>query len=310
MIELLIDNRKFLEFSSLAISKSIENIATGFTVSFAGKIDFEVDTEILIKKNGYILCEGYVEKISRSESSGITTVIQGRSKSGQLIGGSIMGESEYKKKKVDYILQKIIEPYNIDITFIGSMGNPIDKFSIETGEDPYSAIKRLLNLRNLIAFDEQGVLTVRESSDVSYADTIDKNNFHITSNEDFSNLYSEYTVVGNGDQKNIKYTANNYLVNKYRPRKIIADTKVDKDTVKKMAEFELQKAIGKSLTGSATGFSWTQPNGEFWKINSIAPADSFNTNLVKNMLIASIDYNFSNDGEKISMNLIGEDTYK
>lgn len=309
MIELLIGSEKYTKFLSISITKSIENIATGFTVSFVGKLDFEADTEITIKKDDVILVVGLIEVIDRSESTGITTTIRGRSKSGQLIGGSIFGESEYKNKKVNYILKKIIGLYDIDIAFVGDMGNPIDKFTIEPSEDPYSAIVRLLKLRNLIAFDENGMLTVRESSDVTYSDTISRDNFNISSSENFSNLFSEYTVVGNGDQRNITYTANNYLVSKYRPKKIIAETKIDKDTAKKMAEFELQKAIGKSKTGRVDGYSWNQPNGELWKINSISPVESENTNLIKNMLISTVDYNYSNAGETISISLVGENTF-
>lgn len=310
MITLEIDDQVVTNFTSLSISKSMQSIANAFNITFEGEIPkITADSEITIKKDDDILIVGFIEKPVKTDSGALTCTVAGRSKSGVLIGGSIEGLSEFTKQKVDYIIKQITANYDVDVAFIGDMGKPIDKFSIEPSEDPYSAIVRLLQLRNLIAFDIKGVLTVRKSSDISYSSTIDNTNFVIISSEDYSNLFSSYTVIGNGEKDKISYTADNYLLTKHRPKTIIADTKVDKLTVQKMAEWELQKAIGMSQKISATGYSWTTPEGELWDINSLVPVSSEKLEIEENMLIASINYTYNNSGESIDLQLVKEGTF-
>lgn len=311
MIKLYINSTVYDKFTTLSIQNSVESIANGFTLTFAGDNLPVINAEdsIIVEYDGTQMLTGFIENENANDSLGTKVSYTGRSNSGQLIGPSVEGISEFKNKKLDYILKEIIKPFGLQVNFISDVGTKIDKFTIEPSEDAYSAIARLLKLRNMIGYDINGVLTVRNSYDVSYQDTIDSTNFIITVSKNYSNLYSSYTVIGSGKQKTIKYIAKNPNVKKYRPKTIIADTKIDQDTAKKQAEFEMQKANGKSLSVTASGSSWKQKNGELWSINGVAPVYSKAGKLSENMLISSILYSYSTSGEKISMTLVSENTF-
>ena len=150
-------------------------------------------------------------------------------------------------------------------------------------------------------------LVINNSTDIIAGGVISDDRFTIQDSTDISNLYSSYTVIGNGT--NVSSTVKNSEVKRYRPKIIIADTKVNKKSAQNMAEWEKQKAVGNHITTSVSGSGWSDDEGNLFDINKLSPLESKRLNISKNVLIKSVTYQYNSSGEKIQMSLVDKNTY-
>jgi len=305
-----IGDNEYTEFQSLSITKNVESIAGSFNISFAGvDPEIEIESEVEITYNDENVFSGFVEVIdSELTESGVNYKYSGRSNCGQLVGTSIEKAVEFKNKKADFIINQVLAPFDIKAVFDADAGDKIKKFSVEPSEDPASVIKKLVNMRKLLAYDDAGELLIAKSGDERSGATLSSGRYLAKKTTNVTNVYSNYTVIGNSNK--IKAEALNNNINRYRPKIIVSSNKIDQATAQNRAEWQKQKDEGKKTTISVSGQGWLDDQGNILRINSIVSLDFLEINLAGNYLIQNITYNYSNSGTQIDMSLVNEDTYK
>lgn len=310
MIQLLIDGITYNRFSSVSITKDIENIASGFDFSFSGYIpdDISIDADIEIRYDNETVLTGIIEHVEKSYSSeGKTRTYSGRSVSGQMIGSTIWGVSEYKNKTVGYILKDICTKFGLSFESQTKVNTKIEKFTVDPGADAVSLISDILTSRKLLAYDNSTGIVVCNSGEISESATISEENFQISTTQDITGVFSDYKVLGTNNT--VSGTAKYSGLRRVRYKTIVSDVKITAATAKVMAERYKNKDVGSSETVTATGFSWKNSAGNIWNVNRVVPVNSDSNDIDKNMLTKSVNLTYDSNGESVTLTLCDKDIY-
>jgi len=302
-LELKVANRKYSGWENVTISKSMQSIAHNFSMNIynGDQLSIEDDDIIQILKDDKIFFTGYLDNITLGISDKKKPLlINGRSKSVDLIDCNISDIKQYNKQNIKQIISDLIKPFNINVSSSLKL-EPLEIFNTKVGETYFDSINRLCKQTNTLPISDNF------------------GNIEIAKNEQKESSI----ILKDGDFKEINYPkklSNRFSKFIYKKESAITDVtdgSIDDDTVQRFRPFvgvntedktnqdmaEWQKNFNKvnevSLTGIVEGWDL--------EINTIVKLETSTVN--NSFLIKEITYNKSDGGTTSNVTFISKDLY-
>jgi len=323
VINLVVNGVEFSGWESARASRSMESAAGGFSlvVSNAGEL-FPIGLNDYCELNygDKRVVSGFIDKITASLSSDEHTVtVVGKDKTVDLVESSAVHPTgQWDGVGVEQVIRDLIAPYGIELVVqADDLGTLFDtqKFTIQQGESPFSAIERALSTRGLmVTSDELGRLVIlRPGGSHSGAALIEGENvLSCEATFSSSNKFSEYIVKGQAqnnkgglsplDAAQVVGKASDSSVNRYRPKIVNADLNSTSGDAQSRAEFETTIRSSRGDTFSISVQGWLKPDGNLWAVNEKVSCEIPTLKMLGFFLITGVEFSQTiGEGTKTSL---------
>ena len=230
---------------------------------------------------GMLVITGYVDVYKPKYSKKSHTVtVQGRSKTGDLCDSSADAElknGEANKVGIDALARRMCKNFGIGVKVEASdIKPPIPCARIQPGETVQETLERYARSRGVnLTDDEAGRLRLLQvddgGADASLVEGVNIIEAGATLRAD--NRHSK--VEAHGQNKGtdtrhgkksaqVKASATDKAVKRYRPLRIISEGRAGEDDVKKRSAWESSARAGESVRVEARVADWLMPGGKVW----------------------------------------------
>lgn len=330
-VELMIAGTPYGGWESVSISKNLESISGSFSVSVMDKWRDLVEAwaikpgdECSVIIGSDVVITGWVDGIDTDfdkESRNIT--IKGRDKTCDVVDCAIVTtDSQLKNKTLTQIANELCAPFSITVTADVDVGKPFPKWDITQGETVFENLEKAAKLRGvLLISDEYGnIKIVRAGSDRANDSLIQGENIlSASASYDDTGRFSDYIVKGQqkGSDKisgktaaQVKDSATDAGVARYRPLMVTSEGSSDQDTVKGRAQWEATVRAGKAFRLNIDVVGWRQSSGDLWKINQVVTVECGFAGVIGDLLISGITYEKNDQsGTVCRMELVRQDAF-
>lgn len=323
-VALVIDGQGYLGWTSVSVERAIDAMVGSFDLTLASKEKTGAEdwpiadgAECTIMIGSEVLITGYVDAVVRrldDQERGIQ--VRGRDKAADLVDCSAVHKpGSWAGQKLEAIARALAAPFGVSIDVTGDTGAPFKKFALQQGETVFAAIDRMARYRGLVAYSP-GDGTVRIGS----ADTGKRTGrvvegVNVKSAEgtrDVSDRFSEYLVKGQAsgdDRRNgkavaqVKGTATDASVKRYRPLLVIGEEQSDTASLVKRAKWEAAVRAGRGQPLSVTVPGWLTDEGKVWQPGARAAVDIPSCRVSGDLLVESV--RTFRDGERGTVTDLG-----
>jgi len=314
-VELLTNNQSYIDWKTLSLVRSIEQLAGGFEIT--GKRGDEnlikPGEPISLFLNDESVLAGYVDAVElRYDSQSDNQKVVARDVVADLVDCSL-GAKEYHDQTLLQVASDIALDFNIEVQAHVDTGAPFKVASVNPGDSPFSVIERLARARGLLIMsDATGALIITRAG-LNRAKTSLQYGVNILGGEaTFSHeqLFSEYTVVGDrkstseawGSNVQSKATATDDRVGRYRPFVFVSDTDGDAVTFKDRATWQRNVAFGRAKRVKYSVPGWYDGT-QLWQPNTVVKVEDPRLNINEDLLIVSVTLEKSERGAITSLEL-------
>lgn len=329
-VSVYVDGGKaFNGWESVKIDKNLDSIANGFTMVIDDRfletgeqwpLKPGVGVSVFIKDERVIT--GRIEKIDMGYSPGNRSfTVSGRSKAGDLVDCSILGDAEYNNINLEDLAKKLVDPFGLKV-FLSVVPKVIDKFAVKPGESVFEALDRAARTQGFLWVSTRaGNLRLTQAAKFRAATELHENvNIRSASASfDDTQRFSQYIVQGqrqgtdelNGlNASGPEGKAYDRGIARYRPLIVLAEGAVDSDQAATRAGWEASSRIAKAVQVSAQVQGWRQQDGSLWGLNQIVRVRSDILGINRDFLTNSISHSKSpNGGTVTDMTLVRPDAY-
>ncbi|MDF7777838.1 contractile injection system protein, VgrG/Pvc8 family [Sphingomonas sp. AOB5] len=290
-VELRLGGAVYSAWDEVTVTRSMEGLSGSFSLVLAAQ-DMTDAAEFKIRKGqrcivqigGEIVINGWIDAVYPSISGEQHKIrVAGRDRTADLADCSAIHKpGSWINTKLEAIAAELVKPFGIKVTVTasGGTGAPIRKFAIQQGETVQSALERLLRFRGLLMVaDGNGDLEIITPAEAAPIATLELGVNILEANGSFDDRerFSDYVVKGQasgGDDHNgaavaqIRGTAKDAGVERYRPFLVIAEEQSDGASATVRAKFEAGVRAGRSVNGSIVVPGWrSTPGGPLWRPN-------------------------------------------
>lgn len=329
---LKVNNLSYTGFETIDIKNSIEDLTGTFVLTLSGAwgVDIpiiEPQSSCLLFLNDEPVITGFVDSVTVTikKDMHLVTII-GRDKAADLIDCSVVNSSgQYLGLKVEQIITQICAPFKITVRVDTGVdtGLPLKVFAVEQGMSAFEAIQKVCKIRRLLATSDGngGVLITRAGNNkVKTVIAEGINLLEGTANYDFSNRFSTYYCKGQqpADSTTAISTAIGSIgitqdpaVIRYRPILIVAEGQATTQDCQDRSQWEQAVRLGKSQKYTITVNGWDDPlENNLWTTNEIVTLDSKTLGVFDNLLIMSVNYKLSEQGQLTILELTPASAYQ
>ena len=346
-IALQIGAQKFEGWESVSMEFDMESLVTTFSLGLydpdlllsVDADDFQAGQACKISISNQMLptpevvIDGFIVRRQRSlsGSSNVLTV-EGADRLVDLADCSATHTSRtWVKKSFAGIVRDLAAPFGITVNSLALQGDPlIDKFTLQAGESAFDAIERLcrsqavLPLSNFAGDLVLGYAATAAERAVENLE-IGINLLSLDEDIDWSERYSDYTVLGQSAGNGRKWTAEMLQnsatsrdtgISRYRPKIIISENRATREIMIKRVRWEAQVRSGRSSGYTATVRGWYQTNAlgapvSLWQKNQRVPLRCTEWGLLnKELLITRVSMSLDAGGEITRLTLKHPDVFK
>ena len=346
-IALEINGQRFEGWESFSMEFDIETFVTSFNLSLydpdsvlaVGKDDFPAGNQCSISITNQMrptldrVLDGFIVRRRRSISSSSNSLnVEGADKLVDLLDCSAVHPSRtWFKAPFSVIVSDLARPFGVTVVATGLRSDPIiDKFSLQSGESAFAAIERLCRSQAVLPLsDFQGYLTLGYAASPAERAAVDLemgvNILSLDEDVDWTERYSEYTVLGQGAGNGKKWTkamlassatAKDTGITRYRPKIIIAENKATKEILIQRVNWEAQVRSGRSTEYNVTVRGWYQTNRAgfpvaLWQKNQRVTLRYPEAGLLnEELLITKVTFSLDSGGELTRLTLKHPDIFK
>lgn len=319
-VTIYVDGKVYAGWTDLSISKALTSIASSFSLSIIDKWSRDLKNwplipgkEIHIHIGKTSIFKGFIEKMDRSRTGSNRSIsITGRSRTGDLVECSIVGNIEFKAQKIEQLIQKFCEPFGIKVTTYIDTGKAISVSAVKTSEPVFDFIDTMARRAGfLLVVTPNGNIEITRKGDKRSPTALVQgiNLLYYSDSYDLTNRFSEYIVKSQGDSfVSSKGSAKDMGIKRYRPKILIAESSSDSSDVQKRAEWESTFQAAKSLTVKVSVQGWRRSDGTLWTVNELVHTEIPDLGVDGDMLISEIEFS-KGSGTIASMSLIRPDAY-
>ena len=311
-VELYVLGKKYQGFTDLTLDISMQAISKKFELTLTDNWThngkewfFAPERACELKINDKTLIKGFIDDVVPSLKSN-TIVITGRDKTGDLVDCSVPSDkNEYREVTLLKLCEILCLPFSIMVTDNLNNNEIFKVFKTQPGEKIFKALERAAKVRGaLLVSDFDGNLVIEKKS-VKKAHSFLKEGVNIydgTATYSAKERFSIYTALGQqagnddlspDDIANLKETATDEGISRYRPLTILAEKTTNKAELKKRVEWEAIKRAADSSKISIQTQGWTQENGDLWNINELIRVESPFLGLDIDLLITEIKFTYA-----------------
>lgn len=317
----------YIGWKDISISRSIERMSGTFDVSLTGRPDNTyIDNQLIpgtpveVLINNSPVMVGYIDALKSSyDANRADLSIAGRDKVSDLIdcAATVDGPFEYNGLKLDQILDEILKPYKISVSYLADTGVAFKRIAIQPGETAFEFIERLCRYRSLLPISDGlgGLLITKPGTEKSkgklvYGQNILEGNISLDNTNRFSLIVVKGQEEGSADNSasdvaGAEGRATDSLVTRYRPKVITGENPDSSLSLTERAKWESSKDRARSVSASYKVQGWTTDGqDDLWKINTIVPVVDAVRGLSRDMLIKDISLNRSISGTTTSLELV------
>jgi len=323
MIEVYANGKKFSNWLTASVNRSLDHIAATFSLSLqpTGGLEsfgmFPGDS-VEIKCNGTKVLSGFVDKLSSSFSGGSHSVsVSGSEKTSDLADCCLESPLEWAEKDISGITGDICKAFGLSFSNSNGVevGKPFKKFSADPGSKALETISKLCKERGILACsDGIGNVSLVRPDSCQRGDYLEQGKNLLSANADYSivNRYSTYLVYGSGKAKSkVKATATDSEVERNRLIIIVDSNSTAKENVQARADWEKCSRIAKSMSVKCEVHGWECSSG-IWSPGVICSicAPAIGINEMMDLLANSVTLSWSMEsGEKTEISLVPPEVY-
>lgn len=330
IVTLRLDGKKISGWTSISINRSLDNLADSFDLSMVDAWEGEVtllkpEVECTIFIDEKKVLTGYIDKVGIPiDATNRNYTVSGRSKTQDLIDCSADNQpGSWEKVDVLYIVGDLVHPYGIEVFSNIDFGEPVKKFSINTGESPFEAIQRICQDRGVLCItDVDGNLLLSTAGEERADDNLilGQNVLFAEASYEFSNRFKIYKIKsqksGEGDSWEKSNTqiygeAQDDGIIRNRIKVIAADSQMSNALAQKRAAWEAQTRAGRSGVITVKIPSWYQSKGNLWEPNFLVACQIAPLRLSPDspLLINEVNYSQDDSGTVCTLKMVRKDAY-
>lgn len=291
-VELFLSNTIFTGWVSVSVRRSLEHMAGSFSLGLMlpGQpvpSGITPGQPLKLQINGQTVITGWLDTVRHTLTPTRDSVtISGRDKTGDLVDcAAIFQGSQWHNRTLQQIADDLCRPFGVVVRWQVSdaaAAKPFASFTLQPSETVADALGRAARHRGvLVTSNAQGDLVFTQAG-TRQTDTLTlgKNLLDVDFTDDRRNRFSDYLVKGHGhgggkqgDQKTAgslaapKGVYRDASVTRWRPKVILADSKLDAAGAEQRAIREERRAVAKGYQFSATVRGWFRENGSLWDTN-------------------------------------------
>lgn len=335
---LKIGSEKFLGWLEVEVSRSLEEFAHQFSVTYTDKwtIDDEPwqifpgeDCELLYDDK--TLVTGYITQTDHDITGDTYTLsATGRSYTADLVDCSAVFEKGiWRNKTLADIAEAVCEPFGIDVEDRASATRKFKRFEIDEGETAHDLINRACSIRACLPITTSaGQLAIMradantpEDSLISILATssLDMNSVlsrRLTHSE--QDRYSEYIFKGQtkADDEFFSYnatskkgSAQDLSIERYRPLVIMSESAGSKEDLGERAIWERNARAARSDRLSYTVDGLQDADGNLWEPGQKVKVKDTLLKVNKTLLVVSVRSRLSINGFETELELASEEAF-
>lgn len=253
--------------------------AQGLRPEFARAIAVGEQVQVFIGSD--LVLTGHIDALpKRYDARGVDFGAVGRSLTADLVDCSAIHDgSQWRGRTLAQIARDLAKPYGVTVIDQGVSGAPIPDHQIDPGESAFDSINRALQLRQVLAFDdERGRLILgRVGGAMAHTALVyGENLLEGSTGADFSQCYGEYRVYGQraGDDDDFGAVTNQQrgrvLDPRVRRRRVLLikqSGQADIASCRARAWFEREHRAAKPWETDYIVVGWRQGDGSLWRPN-------------------------------------------
>lgn len=324
---LSVNGVNYAGWTTLRITRGIEQLAHSFSVGLTDKwsddrerIPVRAGDSVKVKYGTTTVITGYVDDDTASYSAKSRSLsFSGRSKTADLVDCAAKRANKkraWRKTDLLSIARDLCDPFGIEANAHASVGAKFNRFSIEEGETAFTTLARAARMRGLLllttpsgdlVFDRAGTTKIKTA--LVYGDNILSGNQRRSLRDRFSEYTIKCQVQGSDETAdkpktiNLRRTAEDADVSRYRPTTIMADTEDSGTELQKRADWERNVRAGQSRSFSYTVRGWENSAG-LWTPNTIVAVTDPQFWLDKaELLISGVTFNRGDGGTSTALEL-------
>jgi len=330
-VTLTVDGLDYGGWKSVEISADLERQFRTFTLN----ITWQWPGQTLVKpiKPGSrcqvrigsdLVLTGHVYKAPVSyDGRQISLNIEGSSLTQDLVDcAAINRPSQWQEQSLLSIVQSLASSYGVGVVSEIPQTTKLSKHSIVPGETVFQSIDRLLTLYRVFSTDdaEGRVLLAKPGSGGRASDALElgKNILSANAPMDFSQVFSEYRVIGQHKGNNEKSgsavsevsgTATDIGAPRKRVTVISESAQLTFELAQQRADWESATRTGKALTTTYRVQGWRQSNGDLWRHNTLVRVIDKVLGFDQDMLISKVTYSLSEQGSITTLQVAPPHTF-
>lgn len=315
-VQLLVNGNLYGGWQTVTITRGITQIAGNFELGVS-QIWPDQTTPIAINEgdrcalqvDGETLITGWVDDVAIDYADRQHSVtVRGRDVTGDLVDCAAIHKSGgWKQQTLLKIAQDLCEPFGITVSAEVDVGAPFEAWTANNGESVFEQIDRMAKyLAVLPVSDGKGNLVLARAGKtrIGTALVLGQNIEASSCTRTGTDRFSEYIVKGQrpvsddaqGEQATeIKGTAEDKNVKRYRPLIIIADEASDAAMLQQRAEWESHVRAGRATAITYTVSGWRHAAG-LWHPNVLVPVRDPFLRVQTDMLISQVRNRLDKDG--------------
>ena len=323
MIEVFANGRKFSEWTSARVVRSLDHIAATFSLSLVSSdangnpVRLFPGDSVELSVDGVKVVSGYVDRLSTSFAVGSHSVsVEGSESSADMADCCVVDPFEWENKKMDEIIRIVCAGFGL--SFSNSMnvdvGEPFRRFSVEPGARALDTISKLCRERGILCCSNGlGKIYLLKPEACKRGPALEEGVNIAAASVDFSlvDRFSTYTVYGTGKaSKKVSAEAADSDVTRKRPMIVVDSNAVEKDKVQARADWEckVRKAKSMGFRASVNGYSHSGGVWEPGVICSFSSPKLFVDRPV-DLLVSAVEYTFGQSGEMTNLILVSPDVF-
>ncbi|MFJ2364472.1 phage baseplate assembly protein [Pseudomonas sp. NPDC087697] len=271
-----------------------------------------------------LVLTGHVYKAPISyDGKQISLSIEGSSLTQDLVDcAAINRPSQWQEQSVLSIVQALASPHGVGVVSEIPQTAKLNKHSIVPGETVFQSIDRLLTLYRVFSTDdaEGRVLLAKPGSGGRASDVLElgKNILSATAPMDFSQVFSEYRVIGQhkgSDTKSgsavseVSGVATDATTQRKRVTVISESAQLTPELAQQRADWESATRTGKALTTTYRVQGWRQSNGDLWRHNTLVRVIDKVLGFDQDLLISKVTYSLSEQGSITTLQVAPPHTF-
>lgn len=323
MIEVFANGMKFKYWTGVKISRSLDHIASGFSLSIVARdsigntVKLFPGDSVEIALNGTTVIKGYVEKFSTSFSAGSHTFsVSGSESSCDIADCCVDNPLEWSNKTLDQIINDICGKFGLTFSNVMGVdvGKPLKKFSVDPGTKALETISKLCKERGIIPCSNGlGQIYLLKPSGCKRGPQLKQGVNLVSASVDFSitDRYSAYYVYGSGKAKlKVKATKTDQDVGRYRPLIVVDSNATQKESVEARADWEYSIRKAKSMGFKCSVRGWSSGSG-LWEPGLMCSFEAPDLCVEESvdLLLSSVEYSWDDNGEVTNITLVSPDVY-
>ena len=319
-------------WTNVSVSRGIERCPASFEVSFTERYPGAADLIVQpgdaceVYLGADLVLTGYIDRYQPAYSAHDHTIgVSGRSKCQDIVDCSAHWPgNQLPKLTVQEMAKRLCAAYGVEVSVLAGtdVGAPIPQTNISPGESIYDVLERTCRYRGLLLFDDAKgnlVLVGAANTDAVNARPLAAGGLKEGVNVQAASLtwamderFSDYdavyhgldTLKEKGDAGNVKATAKDGEVSRFRYRAIVAENATGGAQVaKQRANWELVRRKGRAQQVHVSTDSWRDAAGALWAPNTLVELDLPSLKLApQRWLISEVTY--KRDGSGTSTDLV------